>query len=126
MVFNVVARNQDDHTKNISFIMDRAGRFSLSPAYDMTHAYAASGDWTARHQMSVNGKRDQFTLGDFIAAGKTAKLPRGRAQAIVLEATDVVSRWPAYAERANVPEKLADAVAADLRLSFAGVETASS
>ena len=75
--------------------------------------------------MSVNGKRDQFTLGDFIAAGKTAKLPRGRAQTIVLEATDVVSRWPAYAERANVPEKLADAVAADLRLGFAGVETVS-
>lgn len=126
MVFNVVARNQDDHVKNISFIMDRAGRFSLSPAYDMTHAYAPSGDWTARHQMSVNGKRDQFTLDDFIAAGKTAKLPRGRAQAIVLEATDVVSQWPAHAERANVPEKLADAVAADLRLRFVSAETASS
>jgi len=118
MVFNVVARNQDDHTKNISFIMDRAGRFSLSPAYDVTHAYAPGGDWTAHHQMSVNGKRDQFTLEDFIAVGKTAKLPRGRAKAIVLEATDVVSQWPAYAERANVPEKLADAVDGDLRLSL--------
>lgn len=118
MVFNVVARNQDDHTKNISFIMDRGGRFSLSPAYDVTHAYAPGGDWTARHQMSVNGKRDDFSVEDFIAAGKTAKLPRGRAQAILREATDVVSRWPAYAERANVPGKLADAVTGDLRLTF--------
>ncbi|MDQ2759096.1 MAG: type II toxin-antitoxin system HipA family toxin [Actinomycetota bacterium] len=118
MVFNVVARNQDDHTKNVSFIMDRGGRFSLSPAYDVTHAYAPSGDWTARHQMSVNGKRDDFSVEDFIAAGKTAKLPRRRAQAILREATDVVSQWPAYAERANVPEKLADAVAGDLRLTF--------
>jgi serine/threonine-protein kinase HipA len=118
MVFNVVARNQDDHTKNISFIMDRGGRFRLSPAYDVTHAYAPDGDWTARHQMSVNGKRDDFSVEDFIAAGKTAKLPRGRAQAILREATDVVSQWPAYAERTNVPEKLADAVAGDLRLTF--------
>lgn len=118
MVFNVVARNQDDHTKNVSYIMDRGGRFSLSPAYDVTHAYAPSGDWTARHQMSVNGKRDDFSVEDFIAAGKTAKLPRGRAQAILREATDVVSQWPGYAERANVPETLADAVAGDLRLTF--------
>jgi len=118
MVFNVVARNQDDHTKNVSYIMDRGGRFSLSPAYDVTHAYAPSGDWTARHQMSVNGKRDDFSVEDFIAAGKTAKLPRGRAQAILREAIDVVSQWPAYAERANVPEKLTDAVAGDLRLTF--------
>jgi serine/threonine-protein kinase HipA len=118
MVFNVVARNQDDHTKNISFIMDRGGRFRLSPAYDVTHAYAPDGDWTARHQMSVNGKRDDFRLEDFIATGKVAKLPRGRAQAIVREAVDVVSRWPVYAKRANVPEALADAVAGDLRLTF--------
>lgn len=118
MVFNVVARNQDDHTKNISFIMDRGGRFRLSPAYDVTHAYAPDGDWTARHQMSVNGKRDDFRLEDFIATGKVAKLPRGRAQAIVREAVDVVSRWPVYAKRANVPEALADAVTGDLRLTF--------
>jgi serine/threonine-protein kinase HipA len=118
MVFNVVARNLDDHTKNISFIMDRGSRFRLSPAYDVTHAYAPDGDWTARHQMSVNGKRDDFRLEDFIATGKVAKLPRGRAQAILREAVDVVSRWPVYAERANVPEGLADAVTGDLRLSI--------
>ncbi len=118
MVFNVVARNQDDHTKNISFIMDRGGRFRLSPAYDVTHAYAPDGDWTARHQMSVNGKRDDFRLEDFIATGKVAKLPRGRAKAIVREAVNVVSRWPVYAKRSNVPEALADAITGDLRLTF--------
>jgi serine/threonine-protein kinase HipA len=118
MVFNVVARNQDDHTKNISFIMDKRGRFRLSPAYDVTHAYAPDGDWTARHQMSVNGKRDDFGLEDFIATGKVARLPRGRAKALVREAVDVVSRWPVYAEQANVPEALADAITRDLRLTF--------
>lgn len=118
MVFNIVARNQDDHTKNVSFIMDRRGRFSLSPAYDLTHAHAPGGDWTAHHQMSVNGKRDDFTVEDFIAAGRAARLTRGSAQTILRETTEVVSRWPAYAERANVPERLTDAVASDLRLSF--------
>jgi serine/threonine-protein kinase HipA len=98
--------------------MDRGGRFTLSPAYDVTFSYSPGGEWTARHQMSVNGKRDHFTIEDFIVAGRTAKLPRGRAQAILAETVDVVSRWPVYAERANVPERLADAVNAELRLAF--------
>jgi len=120
MVPSVVARNQDDHTKSIGFSMARTGRFSLSAAYDVTLAYAPRGDSTARHRMGVNRKRDDFNVEEFIAAGKTAKLPRGRAQAILREATDIVSQWPAYAERANVPERLVDAVAADLRLAFHG------
>ena len=55
-LFNILARNQDDHTKNIAFLMDKQGRWSLSPAYDLTYSYNPSGEWTARHQMSVNGK----------------------------------------------------------------------
>ena len=114
MVFNVVARNCDDHVKNFSFIMDRRGGWTLSPAYDVTHAHAPAGQWTSRHQMSINGKRDDFTLDDLAAVGKIAMLPRGRAELIVGEGVELVSGWPRYAERANVPEKLADAVAADL------------
>ncbi len=118
LVFNVVARNCDDHVKQQSFIMDRRGQWSLAPAYDITHAHAPGGQWTAQHQMSVNGKRDNFGVDDFIAAGKAAMLPRGHAEAILREATEVVSGWARYAEIANVPERLTDAVAADLQLSF--------
>lgn len=118
MTFNIVGRDQDDHVKNISFLMDRRGWWSLAPAYDMTWAYTSSGPWTARHQMSMNGKRDEFTIADFAAAGQAAMLPRGHAKRIVEQTIEVISRWPSYAERVNVPEKLADSVAATLRLSF--------
>ena len=64
MVFNVLARNQDDHVKNVSFLMDRRGRWSLSPAYDVTYAYNPHGMWTGTHQMTVNGKRDAITMQD--------------------------------------------------------------
>ena len=61
MVFNTVLRNQDDHTKNISFLMGADGRWRLSPAYDMGFAYNPSGSWTRTHQMSINGKYDDLT-----------------------------------------------------------------
>ncbi len=70
VVFNVVARNQDDHTKNISFTMDRVGRWSLSPAYDVTWAYSPNGMWTSQHQMSVNEKFDNITRSDLVALAK--------------------------------------------------------
>ena len=79
MVFNVVARNQDDHVKNIAFLMGRSGQWKLAPAFDLTYAYRPSSEWTAQHQMSMNGKREHFTLADFRACGRTASLPRGRA-----------------------------------------------
>ena len=64
MLFNVVARNQDDHTKNIAFLMDRAGRWRLAPAFDVIYAHNPKGRWTDQHQMSINGRRDQFTRAD--------------------------------------------------------------
>ena len=70
MVFNLIARNQDDHVKNIAFLMDRDGQWSLSPAFDITWSFNPAGDWTATHQMSVNGKRDQFTRADLLAVGR--------------------------------------------------------
>jgi serine/threonine-protein kinase HipA len=118
MVFNVVARNQDDHVKNIAFLMDRSGRWELAPAFDVTYAYRPGSRWTEQHQMSMSGKRDNFTLADFQAAGRVASLPRGRAVKIVEEVMRVVAEWRAYAERAGVEEEHVRRIAPALRLSF--------
>jgi serine/threonine-protein kinase HipA len=104
MAFNVIARNQDDHVKNIAFLMDRGGEWSLSPAFDMTYAYSVSGTWTARHQMSINGKRDGFTIEDFERCAESVSLLRGRAGEIAAEVREVVAEWPAYAAAAGVSE----------------------
>lgn len=104
MVFNIVARNQDDHVKNIAFLMDKTGRWSLSPGFDITYSYNPKGDWTASHQMTLNGKRDQFTLEDFSACAKVAGLKRGRAEAILSEVQSAVQEWETYATTAQVSE----------------------
>jgi serine/threonine-protein kinase HipA len=116
MVFNVLARNQDDHVKNIAFLMDRAGAWSLAPAFDMTYAYRPDGAWTARHQMSVNGKRDGFTFADFEAVAAVASMRRGRAKTIAGEVGEAVADWPSFAAAAGVPEAVAASVRAGHRL----------
>jgi serine/threonine-protein kinase HipA len=118
MIFNVVARNQDDHVKNIAFLMDKAGAWSLSPAFDVTYAYNPAGQWTSRHQMTINGKSDGFTAEDFQAAAQVAGLKRGRSEAILAEVMDTVKQWPRYAQTADVPGALRDDIARSLRLSF--------
>jgi len=118
MVFNVVARNQDDHVKNIAFLMDRRGRWKLAPAYDVTYSYRPDSKWTSKHQMSVNGKRDGFTLRDFDACGRAAMLPSGRAGRIVDDVRQVAAEWDRYAELAAVDEDQARRIAPTLRLTF--------
>jgi len=103
MVFNIIARNQDDHVKNIAFLMDKSGTWSLSPAFDLTFNSNPVGRWTASHQMMLNGKRDNFTQADFKACAKTAAMKRERAEAIIREVQQVVSNWQIYAEDAGVP-----------------------
>jgi serine/threonine protein kinase HipA of HipAB toxin-antitoxin module len=66
MVFNVVARNQHDHVKNIAFLMNPLGEWSLAPAFDVTYSFNPAGAWTGTHQMTLNGKRDGFTREDFV------------------------------------------------------------
>jgi serine/threonine-protein kinase HipA len=105
LTFNIVARNQDDHVKNIAFLMDKAGRWSLAPAFDMTYSYNPTGRWTATHQMTMNGKRDGFTLDDFRACARTALMKRVRAEAIVENVRAAVARWPDYAEQAQVAKE---------------------
>ena len=102
MVFNIVARNHDDHVKNTAFLMDRQGVWSLAPAFDITYSYQKSGRWTSSHQMTLGGKRDGFTMDDFIGCGKTALLRRGQAKNIVDEIRSIVSRWRYYADASNV------------------------
>ena len=116
MAFNIVARNQDDHVKNIAFLMDKSGVWSLSPAFDMTYSFNPAGSWTASHQMTLNGKRDDFIMDDFKACAKTASMKRGRAEAIVREVQEVVSRWKEYAEQAGVPVSMRDQIGRSLRL----------
>ncbi|RLQ20704.1 type II toxin-antitoxin system HipA family toxin [Seongchinamella sediminis] len=116
MAFNILARNQDDHVKNIAFLMNKAGEWSLSPAFDMTYSYNPAGAWTASHQMSMNGKRDGFSLEDFKSCARSALMKRGRAEAIVGEVAASVARWPEFAEAAGVPAEVRDAIHQNLRL----------
>lgn len=117
MAFNIVSRNQDDHVKNIAFLMDKSGKWSLSPAFDLTYSFNPRGKWTATHQMTMNGKQDHFTLEDFQACAKTASLKRGRASTIVNEVREAVSRWQDYADEAGVPSSWRDQIQRTLRLN---------
>ncbi|UJA21939.1 type II toxin-antitoxin system HipA family toxin [Thermoleophilia bacterium SCSIO 60948] len=118
MVFNVVARNQDDHVKNIAFLMDRDGRWSLSPAFDVTYSYNPNGPWTARHQMSINGKVDDLTIEDLLAVARAASIKRGRPETILAEVTEAVKAWPELADRAGVDSGQIEAIAATHRLEL--------
>jgi len=116
MVFNIVARNQDDHVKNIAFLMDKAGNWSLAPAFDMTYSFNPSGAWTANHQMTLNGKRDNFTLEDFRVCAKAVSMKRGRAEAIIRGVQETVSRWQDYAGEAGVTASWQEKIRRTLRL----------
>lgn len=118
MAFNVVARNQDDHVKNIAFLMDRQGDWRLSPAFDLVYAYNPSGAWTSQHQMSLNEKRDDFSLADFREVGRTASMKRGRAEEIVNQVRQAVESWPQFAAEAGVDEQRAAQIGRAHRLDL--------
>lgn len=116
MVFNVVIRNHDDHTKNISFLMDRQGKWTLSPAYDMGYAYNPNGGWTAQHQMSINGKFDDITRQDLLEFAKRNNIKE--ATEIIDHIAEVSSRWPLLARECEVPQPMIDAIMPNLKLSI--------
>jgi serine/threonine-protein kinase HipA len=116
MAFNVIARNQDDHVKNIAFLMGRSGEWELSPAFDITYAHRPDSPWTGRHQMSLNGKREDFTLEDFRQCGRVAGLKRDRGMQIVGEVSKAVSEWLDHADEVGVEESQALAIQRALRL----------
>jgi serine/threonine-protein kinase HipA len=111
MVFNVVAVNCDDHTKNFAFMRPEGSHWRLAPAFDITHAYRADSRWTSRHLMAVNGKYEDIGRADFFAVGERNDVPGYRK--IVQEVQDVVSEWPNYAEQAGVDEASVKVIAAD-------------
>ena len=114
MVFNVIARNHDDHTKNHSFIMNSGREWILAPAYDLCYSYSPSGKWTNRHQMSINNKRDNFTLNDLLTVAKNMGIKNGHD--IVNAVVDVVSQWEKYAQEACVKEEYIKQIKSTLRL----------
>jgi serine/threonine-protein kinase HipA len=118
MAFNIVSRNQDDHVKNIAFLMNQSGEWSLAPAFDVTYSYNPSGSWTSTHQMTLNGKRDGFTMEDFEACAKSALMKRGRAAAIIAEVQAAVRRWPEFAAEARLDDERRDKIHKTHRLEF--------
>jgi serine/threonine-protein kinase HipA len=111
MVFNVLAANCDDHTKNLSFLMDPDGRWQLTPAYDVTHAYNPRGEWTYQHLMSVNGKFRDITRADLEAVGDRFLVPGYRG--IINTAIEAVRQWPEHAAAAGLPASEATRIGED-------------
>jgi serine/threonine-protein kinase HipA len=119
MVFNVVARNHDDHAKNTAFLMGEAGRWSLAPAYDVAYSYKPGSPWVNAHWMQLNGKRESFVRADFHALEKLSPLfSRRWIDAVVDEVTSSVARWPALAREYAVPPALAQTIEENLRLKL--------
>ena len=102
MVFNVVACNQDDHTKNISFLMDQTGKWSLSPAYDMSWAYNSNGVWTQTHQMSIRGKQKDITREDLLEVARQMNIKH--AIELIDQVVEAVSQWQQLASQYTIPQ----------------------
>jgi serine/threonine-protein kinase HipA len=115
MVFNVIMRNQDDHTKNISFLMNRQGIWRLSPAYDITYSYNPNGAWTANHQMTLNAKRDKFTHEDLIQVAKNTGLNTSKCRKIIQQVQTATQAWPGFAQNTLVNQQRIDAIQSTFR-----------
>ena len=109
MIFNVIARNQDDHTKNITFLMGPDGKWKLSPAFDVIYSHNPQGKWTNQHQMSLNGKRDHFTLQDLIEVGESISI--AKPETVINEVITAVEKWPDYAKAAGIKNEVISEIA---------------
>jgi len=108
MVFNVMAQNCDDHTKNFAFIMNQQGEWCLSPAYDVCHAYRPGSVWVNKHALSINGKRQGITRDDLLEVGRQMNVKK--ASVVIQQIAETVAKWHEYAEQVNVETKLRDAI----------------
>ena len=113
VVFNVVAMNRDDHTKNLAFLLPKDGAWSLAPAYDNTYAHNPAGQWTSQHQMTVNTKRENITIADLAALADQFGVPGYKS--VTRDVMTAVAAWSEYAERAGVSEDFANSIGDDLR-----------
>lgn len=116
MVFNVVVRNQDDHTKNISFLMGQDGQWNLSPAYDMMYAYNPDGAWTSTHQMSINGKYDGIGRSDLLDFARSNNIKN--AAEIIDQVCECASHWPEIARNCGVPEQMIQMIVPKMLLNI--------
>lgn len=114
MVFNVMSRNCDDHTKNFSFIMDKIGQWKLAPAFDICHSYRPGSAWVSQHSMSINGKRQNITRADLLLVAK--KMNIKKADTIIDKVHDTVSKWSDFATQTNVEKDLKEAITKTLLL----------
>jgi serine/threonine-protein kinase HipA len=114
MVFNVMAKNCDDHTKNFSFIMDKAGKWRLATAFDICHAFRPGSTWVSQHSLSINGKRQNITRDDLLQVAKRMNIKK--AVAIIDQVHAAVCKWNDFASQANVENVLRDAIAKTLLL----------
>lgn len=116
MLFNVLARNQDDHTKNIAFLMKPGGEWKLSPAYDVIYAHNPAGQWTNQHQMSINGKRDHFICSDLVGVGEAISVPKPLR--VLNQVTEAVQQWPMFAQQAGVKKEYTREIACHHRIGL--------
>lgn len=116
--FNILIRNQDDHVKNIAFLMDQQGAWRLSPAFDVAYAHNPSGPWTSEHQMSLNGKTTDFTLDDLLAFASFCDVKSTRAKTILEKAHKAVADWDRHAHVAAVPIDLSRRAKAAFRTAI--------
>lgn len=100
--FNVMGRNCDDHVKNIAFLMNRTGTWRISPAFDISFAWNPSGEWTSRHQMSINGKRDDFSKEDLLSLAGNAGIKKNKATELLEQVRTAILRWPEFADIAEI------------------------
>lgn len=115
MVFNIVARNHDDHTKNFGFLLNEQAQWKLAPAFDIAYSYKPGSPWVNSHQMSLNGKRDNFTRQDLLVPAASFQK---EANQIIDEVIDIVSQWPRFAKEAGVFPAFADEIQKNLRLKL--------
>lgn len=119
MVFNVIARNHDDHTKNHSFIMNKDGTWKLAPAYDLCYSYSPSGQWTNKHQMSVYGKRDDFSIQDLVKVGEDQGIRNPKY--VIDKIISIVSNWSTYASKNDVSPTFIRQIGDQLRINISSV-----
>ena len=118
MVFNIIARNHDDHAKNFAFILQNE-KWSLAPAYDLAYSYKPGSQWVSSHWMSLNGKRDNFTRADFYSLETLSPLfSRRKIDTIMDEIIEHLSNWPALAREWSVPQSLITEISSNLRLNL--------
>ncbi len=114
MVFNVLAQNCDDHTKNFAFRLKQNGKWELAPAYDICHAYRPGSQWVSQHALSVNGKRKNISKEDLLAVAQTIKTSKANWEDIIMEVNEQVKNWKHFANEAKVKRALRDEIAATL------------